>query len=71
MPPTWTCDTCGMTTTVPVEGVNVVEREGIYYCAHCVNAYYDKGELVVEFPSDGMMIPDTIMTEDERGNKGG
>jgi len=52
---TWTCDTCGDVTTVPVPGVNVVESGEALYCAKCARIQFIAGSPVVEVPSRGRM----------------
>ena len=63
---TWTCDTCKASTTAPVDGVNVIRQYDYWWCAHCVKVFkWEDGRPIVDFPSPGMMIPSTIMTEVE------
>lgn len=52
---TWTCETCGDVTNAPVDGVNVVEHEGHFYCAKCARIEFVAGSPVVHLPSPGRM----------------
>lgn len=49
---------------VPLEGVTALFQMGCWWCAkHCNILCYNNGKPIVDFPSDGKLLPKTIMTE--------
>lgn len=46
----------------PVEGVTALFDRGYWWCAKCCRiAYWSKGRAVIDFPSPGKLVPETIM----------
>lgn len=55
------CETCGATVTTPVEGINVISSRDYLWHAVCADVIWINGKAVVDFPSNGKLIPDTIL----------
>lgn len=59
----WWCDKCN-DNIVPVDGVTAIRSRGYWWCAkHC--SLTDGG--VVDFPSNGKLVPDTILNVEAQG----
>lgn len=58
------CDQCGKEIVV-IEDVTAFYSRGYWWCARHANLVYVDGIPVVQFPSDGKLIPQTILTEKE------
>ena len=54
------CDDCGRDFFI-INGITAIYSRGYWWCAHCVKFYYVAGEPVVDFPSPGKLIPETIL----------
>ena len=65
----WTCPDCER-DIIPVDGVTVVEGRGYWWCLHCVE-WDDIINIVVAFPSNGMLYPSTLFADgDAEGQPG-
>ena len=53
------CDKCEE-WIIPVEGVTSVYARGYHWCAKHANVHLANGVFVMDFPSDGKLIPKTI-----------
>ena len=52
---------------IPVDGVTVVFARQRWWCAkHADILRWENGHPIVEFPSRGMLIPETIMKGEQR-----
>jgi len=63
----WTCSKCGKVFYQPYKSHEIIAGRGHYWHIPCAN-FLNKKELVLDFPSDGKLLRDTIMTglEDKR-----
>jgi len=55
------CDQCDC-DVVPVDGATAIWGRGYWWCAKHCQFFYADGVPVVDFPSEGKLIPSTIMT---------
>lgn len=61
-----TCPNC-QRRILPVDGVNAIFDRGHWWCAMCVEVVAVNGKFVVNFPSPGCLVPETIIQgENER-----
>jgi len=63
------CETCSEEVQNPVEGVNVHTERGYQWHTRCARIRFVDGSPVLDVPSPGRMIPETIMRGDR--NRGG
>jgi len=54
------CDHCGE-QVLAVSGVSAIWDRGFWWHTSCCRFFFDKGEAFVSFPSDGKLIPRTIV----------
>ena len=59
------CDKC-KDFVIPVEGVTSVSSRGYHWCVKHARIRKIYGDIVVEFPSEGKLIPETIMIGETR-----
>ena len=64
------CDLCD-DWIIPVEGVTSVYARGYHWCAKHANMHCVNGEYIVDFPSEGKLIPKTIMEGETMENEQG
>jgi len=58
-----TCDTCNE-KVIPIEGVTSIFRRNIWWHTKCCDFDFINGQVeLTEFPSKGMLIPNTILYE--------
>jgi hypothetical protein len=55
-----TCSTC-LKEIIPVEGVTCITQREYKWHIGCASIYYIDGKPVVDFPSDGKLMPKTII----------
>lgn len=61
----YNCLKCGPNYVIPVDGVNAIFQRGYWWCTKHVNiSHWDNGKPIVDFPSEGKMTPESILTED-------
>lgn len=56
------CDKCNYFVDVQ-PGVNALWSRGYWWCLKHAKIFEHEGRSIVEFPSEGMLIPETIMIE--------
>jgi len=62
--PEWMiCSTCGE-DVIPVEGVTALFQRGYWWHARCATVEFVNGEPTVQYPSNGMLLPKTIIHEE-------
>lgn len=67
---TWRCDNCGYETSTPVNGVNAHYERSHLWCMLCAPIRFRDGQPELsEFPAQGKLIPESILTESEEIEK--
>jgi hypothetical protein len=55
------CSHCGE-QVIPIDGVSAIWDRGYWWHTSCCSFFYNNGQPFVSFPSEGQLIPRTIMS---------
>ena len=62
MQPSFQCSTCNE-HVIPIDGVSAIWDRGYWWHASCCSFVFVDGKPYVDFPSNGLLIPNTIIKD--------